>query len=63
MLCGGHRRNPDPELAEGGPYEVVNVANADEYVDVVKKYGINVIYHLPAILSARQKKIRWAPGT
>lgn len=56
VVCGGHRRNPDPELAEGGPYEVVNVANADEYVDVVKKYGINVIYHLPAILSAKAEE-------
>lgn len=56
VVCGGHRRNPDPELAEGGPYEVVDVANADEYVDVVKKYDINVIYHLPAILSAKAEE-------
>jgi len=56
VVCGGHRRNPGQDLLESGPYEVIDVVDADVFVEVVKKYKINTIYHLPAILSARAEE-------
>ena len=56
VVCGGHRRNPGQDLLESGPYEVIDVVDADVFVEVVKKYKIDTIYHLPAILSARAEE-------
>lgn len=56
VVCGGHRRNPGQDLLESGPYEVIDVVDANVFVEVVKKYKINTIYHLPAILSARAEE-------
>jgi len=56
VVCGGDRRNPGQDLLESGPYEVIDVVDADVFVEVVKKYKIDTIYHLPAILSARAEE-------
>ena len=39
-------------LLESGPFEIVNVNNAQQLADAVKKYKVNTIIHLAAILSA-----------
>lgn len=39
-------------LLESGPFEIVNVNDAQQLADVVKKYKVNTIIHLAAILSA-----------
>lgn len=45
-----------PDVCEdslrNGPYEIVDIVNAQQIADVVKKYGINQIVNLAAILSA-----------
>ncbi len=40
------------ELVERGPFEVIDCLNAQQFNDVVKKYKIDTIYHLAALLSA-----------
>lgn len=40
-------------LVEAGPFEKLNVLDAAGLADICKKYGINQIVHLAAILSAR----------
>jgi len=43
-------------LAETGPMEVMDVTNAQEIAALVKKYDIDTIYHLAAVLSAVGEK-------
>ncbi len=43
---------PKGELAESGPKEVVDITNAQQIADAVKKYDIDTIYNLAALLSA-----------
>lgn len=43
---------PKGELAESGPMEVADITNAQQIADVVKKYNVDTIYNLAALLSA-----------
>ena len=52
VLATGHRTQPKPELRDSGPFEFINVAKRETIEEVVKKYDIDTIYHLSAILSA-----------
>ncbi|MCF7920595.1 MAG: L-threonine 3-dehydrogenase [Candidatus Cloacimonetes bacterium] len=52
VICGVNRTQPDGELKESGPWEIVDCTNAQQTAEVVKKYKIDSIYHLAAILSA-----------
>ncbi|MDP8322955.1 MAG: L-threonine 3-dehydrogenase [Candidatus Stygibacter australis] len=52
VVCGVNRTQPEGKLKESGPWEIVNCTNAQQVTDVVKKYDIDTIYHLAAILSA-----------
>ncbi|WP_416197851.1 MAG: Nucleoside-diphosphate-sugar epimerase [Sporanaerobacter sp.] len=40
------------KVIESGPFEIVEVTNAEQIADVVKKHGVNTIVHLAALLSA-----------
>lgn len=46
------RAEPKGELAESGPKEIVDITNAQQIADVVKKYNVDTIYNLAALLSA-----------
>jgi nucleoside-diphosphate-sugar epimerase len=52
VICGVNRTKPEGVLKESGPCEVVDCTNAQQVADVVKKYKVDTIYHLAAILSA-----------
>ena len=52
VVAGGRKTKPSPELRDSGPFEVVDCTNAQTLADVVKKYEIDTILHLAAILSA-----------
>lgn len=53
IVASGRRvKEGHDELIESGPFEIVNVNNAQELRDIVKKHNINTIIHLAAILSA-----------
>lgn len=47
---------PTGILAESGPSEVVNVCDGNTIAEVVKKYKIDAIYNLAALLSATAEK-------
>lgn len=56
---------PKGELLESGPAEIVDITNAQQIADVVKKYNIDTIYNLAALLSATAEakpQLAWAIG-
>ncbi len=56
VLATGHKTQPKPELRESGPFEFINVTQRETIEEVVKKYNIDTIYHMSAILSAVGEK-------
>ena len=52
VVAAGHKRKPSEKLSESGPFEYVDTTDRENIVKVVKKYGIDTIYHLAAVLSA-----------
>ncbi len=65
VICG-YYAPPFPEgFFEAGPSEKINALNIDEIAQVVKKYNIDTIYNLAAILSAtaeKNPKLGWDVG-
>lgn len=49
-------RQADADVTQSGPFEILNVLEAQKVADVIKKYNINQIYHLAAILSGNAEK-------
>jgi len=56
VLATGHITKPSPDLLESGPFEFIDVTKRETIEKVVKKYNIDTIYHLSAILSAVGEK-------
>ncbi|MDH5635196.1 MAG: NAD-dependent epimerase/dehydratase family protein [Candidatus Bathyarchaeota archaeon] len=52
VIAAGHRRKPSEKLFNSGPFEYVDVTDREGITKVIKKYGIDTIYHLAAVLSA-----------
>lgn len=52
VVAGGRKTKPSAELLNSGPFEMVDCTDAKAVSNVVKKYEIDTIYHLAAILSA-----------
>jgi len=52
VVAAGHRRAPDHDLLDSGPYCSVNVRDAAALHQVVHDYQIDTIYHLASLLSA-----------
>jgi nucleoside-diphosphate-sugar epimerase len=52
VLATGHTTKPSEKLLSSGPFEYIDVARRETIEHVVKKYNIDTIYHLSAILSA-----------
>jgi len=52
VVAGYFRPEPTGELLESGPAEYVDVSEVQQIADLVKKYKIDSIYNLAAILSA-----------
>lgn len=56
---------PKGELLESGPAEVVDITNSQQIADVVKKYKVDTIYNLAALLSAvaeAKPQLAWKIG-
>ena len=56
---------PKGALAEGGPAAIADVTNGEQLTEIVKKYDIDTIYNLAALLSvvAEQKpRLAWKIG-
>jgi nucleoside-diphosphate-sugar epimerase len=52
VVAGGRKTAPSPELRDSGPFEWVDCTNLGLLNETVKKYKIDTMYHLPALLSA-----------
>lgn len=52
VLATGHATKPSEKLLSSGPFEYIDVARRETIEEMVKKYNIDTIYHLSAILSA-----------
>jgi nucleoside-diphosphate-sugar epimerase len=49
-------KNPVDFVLQSGPFEIIDVLDENRLLEVVKKYKINQIYHLVAMLSATGEK-------
>jgi len=56
VLATGHKTQPSKQLLESGPFEFINVSKRETIEEVIKKYKIDTIYHMSAILSAVGEK-------
>jgi nucleoside-diphosphate-sugar epimerase len=52
VVAAGHIRKPSEKMLESGPFESVDTSDKENVEKIVKKYDIDAIYHLAAILSA-----------
>jgi nucleoside-diphosphate-sugar epimerase len=52
VIATGRKTKPSKELEESGPFHFIDVNNADEVEELIKKYDIDSIVHMAAILSA-----------
>ncbi len=65
VVAGFRRTVPTGELLESGPSEMIDATDAQSIADVVKKYKIDTIYNLAAILSAvgeSKPQVAWNIG-
>ncbi len=65
VVCGYYAPPYPAGFFEAGPTEEINALNIDEIARVVKKYNIDAIYNLAAILSAtaeKNPKLGWDVG-
>ena len=56
---------PKGALLESGPAEIVDITNPDHIAAAVKKYNVDTIYNLAALLSATAEarpQLAWAIG-
>ncbi|MBS7633003.1 NAD-dependent epimerase/dehydratase family protein [Candidatus Bathyarchaeota archaeon] len=56
VVAVGHRKQPSETLLSSGPYETADLTDKASAEKLVKKYEIDTIYHLAAILSATGEK-------
>lgn len=52
VIATGRKTAPSDELLNSGPFEFINIAQKETIEEVVKKYNIDTIYNMAAILSA-----------
>ncbi len=52
VVAVGHKRQPSEALRDSGPFETVDLNSRESVEKVVKKYDVDTIYHLAALLSA-----------
>ncbi|UCF83894.1 MAG: L-threonine 3-dehydrogenase [Desulfobacteraceae bacterium] len=52
VVATGHSNEPDEILRESGPFHFIDCSQINSVADIVKKYKVDTIYHLAAILSA-----------
>ena len=52
VVATGHKTPPTEKMRKAGPFEYTDVVRKEEIASVVKKYDIDTIYHMGAILSA-----------
>ena len=56
VVAMGHRRKPENEFIDSGPYATIETTDAESISALVKKYRIDTIYHLAALLSVKAEE-------
>ena len=62
VLAADYKTKPKPQLRESGPFEFIDVVKRKTIDEVIKKYNIDTIYHMAAILSVvgeKNPKLCW----
>lgn len=52
VVAVGHSRRPSDALLNSGPFESLDVSDRQSLEKVIKKHGVDTVYHLAAVLSA-----------
>jgi nucleoside-diphosphate-sugar epimerase len=52
VVAVGHSRRPSEALLKSGPFESLDASDRQSLEKVIRKYGIDTVYHLAAVLSA-----------
>src|SRR4030042_4654414 len=52
VVACGRKTKPSEKLLNSGPFEIVDILDKEGMIKVVKKYEIDTIYNMAAILSA-----------
>ncbi len=52
VIAAGHRRQPDADLLEGGPYCSLDARDAEAVHEAVRRHRIDTVFHLASLLSA-----------
>ena len=52
VIATGHKTKPSKDLLNSGPFQFIDCTDINTIKEVVKKYDVDTIYHLAAILSA-----------
>ena len=47
------RSEVDSLIGQGGPYEMLDVTNGEQFLQIAKKYRVDTVIHLAAVLSAK----------
>lgn len=56
VVAAGHTKKPDPDFMESGPFHAIECTQIESVAELVKRYRIDTIYHLAAMLSASAEK-------
>ncbi|SEM98105.1 NAD-dependent epimerase/dehydratase family protein [Nitrosomonas marina] len=56
VIAAGHQNEPQPGLADNGPYTTLDVTQIKIIDAVVKQHKIDTIFHLAALLSAKAEE-------
>jgi len=56
VVAAGHNREPSRNLLGSGAFEYIDVTDREGLSGIVRKYDIDTIYHLAAVLSATGEK-------
>ncbi|MDP8205052.1 MAG: NAD-dependent epimerase/dehydratase family protein [Candidatus Electryonea clarkiae] len=56
VIATGRKTQPSEELKNSGPFHFINVNDINSIEEIVKKYDIDTVYHMAAILSAVGEK-------
>jgi len=56
VIAVGHHKEPDEEFKNSGPFVMADMRDKEQLRSLIKKYQIDVIYHLVGILSATGEK-------
>ncbi|MCP4583461.1 MAG: NAD-dependent epimerase/dehydratase family protein [candidate division Zixibacteria bacterium] len=56
VIATGRKTQPSEELKNSGPFHFIDVNKIDTIEEIVKKYDIDTVYHMAAILSAVGEK-------